>query len=55
MARAPGLYAAGIIAAFVSGYLAIKFLLNYLSKHGLGVFAAYRIAVGVVILMIGLK
>lgn len=54
-ATSPGLYAAGIIAAFISGYLAIRFLLNYLGKHGLGVFAAYRIAVGVIILGIGLK
>jgi undecaprenyl-diphosphatase len=49
------LYGAGILAAFVSGYLSIKFLLQYLSKHGLGVFAAYRIVVGIFILMIGLK
>ncbi len=55
MSAAPLLYAAGIIAAFVSGYLAIKFLLSYLSKHGLGVFAAYRVAVGVIILLMGLN
>jgi undecaprenyl-diphosphatase len=55
MAAAPGLYAAGILAALISGYLSIKFLISYLSKHGLAVFAAYRVAVGVVILMIGLK
>jgi undecaprenyl-diphosphatase len=55
MAAAPWLFVVGIVAAFMSGYVAIKFLLNYLSKHGLGVFAAYRIVVGVVILMIGLK
>ncbi len=54
MAAAPLLYAAGIVAAFVSGYLAIKFLLHYLSRHGLGVFALYRVAVGIIILAIGL-
>lgn len=48
------LYAAGIITAFVSGYFAIKFLLNYLSRHGLGVIAIYRVAVGGLILAIGL-
>jgi undecaprenyl-diphosphatase len=55
MALAPGLYAAGILAALVSGYLSIKFLIGYLSKHGLAVFAAYRVVVGLVIIMIGLK
>jgi undecaprenyl-diphosphatase len=55
MLSVPVLYGAGILAAFVSGYLSIKFLLQYLSKHGLGVFAAYRIVVGIFILMIGLK
>ena len=55
MALAPSLYAAGIVVAFVSGYAAIKFLLDYLSRHGLAVFAAYRVAVGVLILIVGLK
>ncbi len=54
-ANAPTLYVAGILAAFISGYFAIKFLITYLSRHGLGVFAAYRIAVGILILAIGLK
>jgi undecaprenyl-diphosphatase len=55
MAQVPGLYIAGILTAFVSGYFAIKFLIRYLSRHGLGVFALYRIAVGVIILAIGLR
>lgn len=55
MMSLPWLYGAGILAAFVSGYASIKFLIQYLAKHGLGVFAAYRIAVGVVILLIGLR
>jgi undecaprenyl-diphosphatase len=55
MASVPWLYGAGILAALASGYLSIKFLLQYLAKHGLGVFAAYRILVGVIILMIGLR
>ena len=51
----PLLYAVAIISAFLSGYWAIKFMLRYLSKHGLAVFAYYRIVVGIIILMIGLK
>lgn len=54
-ATVPAIYAAGILAAFISGYLAIRFLINYLSRHGLAVFAAYRIAVGILILAIGLQ
>ena len=55
MGAAPWLYAAGIVSAAVSGFLAIKFLLRYLSKHGLAIFAAYRVVVGIIILMIGFK
>jgi undecaprenyl-diphosphatase len=55
MIGAPLLYLVGIAGAFVSGYLSIKFLLQYLSRHGLGVFAVYRVVVGVIILMVGLR
>jgi undecaprenyl-diphosphatase len=55
MATTPGIYVVGILAALVSGYISIKFLLRYLSRHGLGLFAAYRVAVGVLILIIGLR
>jgi undecaprenyl-diphosphatase len=55
MSVVPELYVAGILAAFVSGFLAIKFLIYYLGKHGLGVFAIYRIAVGLLILAVGIK
>lgn len=55
MAALPWLYGAGIMAAFVSGYISIKFLLSYLAKHGLGLFAVYRMVVGVIILIIGLR
>lgn len=40
----------GIITAFLSGIFAIKFMLNYLSKHGLEVFAYYRIALGLILI-----
>ena len=55
MAAAPEYYAVGILAAFISGYLAIKFMLSYLSRHGLAVFAGYRVAVGILVLIIGVK
>lgn len=55
MAGSPLLYAAGILAALASGYWAIRFLISYLARHGLGVFAVYRVALGVFILMIGLR
>jgi undecaprenyl-diphosphatase len=55
MLSLPLLYGAGILAAFASGYAAIKFLLRYLAKHGLGAFAVYRVAVGVVLLVIGVQ
>ncbi len=51
----PLLYAVAIISAFISGYWAIRFMLRYLSKHGLALFAYYRIVVGIIILAIGLK
>ncbi len=55
MNTAPWLYVAGIVSAAVSGFLAIKFLLKYLSKHGLAVFAAYRVVVGTLLLMVGIR
>jgi undecaprenyl-diphosphatase len=55
MMASPALYVVGILAALVSGYVAIKFLLRYLSRHGLGVFAVYRVVVGILILVIGLR
>ncbi len=47
-----GLFTVGILSAFLSGLLAIKFLLSYLSKHTLNVFAYYRIALGIVVLLV---
>lgn len=55
MVAAPSLYVAGIISAALAGYISIKFLISYLSKHGLAIFAYYRVVVGVIILlMVGL-
>ncbi|MBP7807132.1 undecaprenyl-diphosphatase UppP [Candidatus Saccharibacteria bacterium] len=47
-----GVFLIGIFAAFLSGLFAIKFMLSYLSKHSLAVFAYYRIALGIVVLLV---
>lgn len=51
MGDMPMMYLAGILGAFVAGYFSIKFLINYLSKHGLAIFAYYRLVVGILILL----
>jgi undecaprenyl-diphosphatase len=40
----------GVLAALVSGYLCIRFLLRYLQRHSLYVFAGYCAVVGVAVL-----
>jgi undecaprenyl-diphosphatase len=45
-----GATAVATLAAFISGYLAIAWLLRYLSTHTLGIFIVYRIALGVLVL-----
>jgi undecaprenyl-diphosphatase len=42
--------AAGVIAAAVSGWLAIGFLLRYLRTHSTGIFIAYRLVAAAVFL-----
>jgi undecaprenyl-diphosphatase len=41
---------AGIITSALSGWLAISVLLRYVTRHGFGVFAVYRIALGLGVL-----
>ncbi len=41
---------AGTVAAFVSGFLVIGWLLQYVSKHNFKIFAYYRIFLGLLIL-----
>ena len=40
----------GFLAATISGYLAIRFLMNYLQRRSLNAFAIYRVALGLGIL-----
>lgn len=49
IASNPGIFIIGNIASFVSGYLAIGFLLRYLRRNSLKPFAWYRIALASVI------
>ncbi|HSX27260.1 MAG TPA: undecaprenyl-diphosphatase UppP [Patescibacteria group bacterium] len=44
------LFTAGVVTAFISGLFAIRFLLKYLAKHTLAVFAYYRIALAIIVL-----
>lgn len=43
--------AAGFLASAVSGFLAIKFLLRYLSSHNFNIFVWYRLALAAIILL----
>lgn len=42
----------GNVVAFIVAMLAIRFFINYLSKHGLRIFGIYRIIVGLIILIL---
>jgi len=42
---------AGMLAAGISGYFSVKFLLNFLKKKSLKVFAIYVLCLGVIILL----
>ncbi len=44
--------AAGVIAAFVAGWLAIGFMLRYLRDHSTGIFIAYRLIAAAVFLVL---
>jgi undecaprenyl-diphosphatase len=46
------IFITGVITALLSGLFAIRFMLKFLSRHGLHVFAYYRIALGSLVLLI---
>ncbi len=43
------------VLAFVVGYASIAFLLRYLTRHGLGIFVAYRVVLGTVVLVLAIN
>ena len=45
-----GMWAVGFVAAFVSAFLCVRWLLRYIASHDFSIFAWYRIAFGVVVL-----
>jgi undecaprenyl-diphosphatase len=46
-----GVFAVGIAAAFISAFLCVRWLLRYIANHDFTVFAWYRIAFGVIVLV----
>lgn len=46
-----GMFATGFVAAFVSAFLCVRWLLRYISQHDFTIFAWYRIAFGVIVLV----
>lgn len=48
------LFIAGVLAALVSGLVAIRFLLRFLAHHTLSLFAYYRIGLGLIVLAVAI-
>ncbi len=46
-----GIFLAGSVASFISAFLCVRWLLRYISHHDFTVFAWYRIAFGLVVLV----
>jgi undecaprenyl-diphosphatase len=46
-----GMFAVGFVASFVSAFFAVRGLLRYISRHDFTVFAWYRIAFGILVLI----
>jgi undecaprenyl-diphosphatase len=42
----------GVVASAISGWLAISILMRYVSRHSYGIFAFYRIALGLAVLAV---
>jgi undecaprenyl-diphosphatase len=47
------LFSIGTVAAFVSAFLCVRWLLRYISSHDFTVFAWYRIVFGLVVIVTG--
>jgi len=45
-----GWFAVGFVAAFVSAFLCVRWLLRFISSHDFTIFAWYRIVFGVIVL-----
>ena len=45
-----GMWAVGFVAAFISAFLCVRWLLRYISSHDFTIFAWYRIVFGIVVL-----
>lgn len=48
-----GMWAVGLIASFASAFLVVRGLIRYVSKHDFTIFAWYRIAFGIIVLVTG--
>jgi undecaprenyl-diphosphatase len=46
-----GVFVAGLLSSIIFGYLAIRFLMGYIKKHKLTIFAYYCWIVGIVVLL----
>jgi undecaprenyl-diphosphatase len=42
----------GVVASAISGWFAISILMRYVSRHSYGIFAAYRIILGIAVLAV---
>jgi undecaprenyl-diphosphatase len=42
----------GVVAAAISGWLAISILMRYVSRHSYGIFALYRVVLGLAVLAV---
>ena len=42
----------GVVASAVSGWLAISILMRYVTRHSYGIFAFYRVALGIAVLAV---
>jgi undecaprenyl-diphosphatase len=46
-----GMFGVGMVAAFVSAFLCVRWLLRYIATHDFSMFAWYRIAFGAIVLL----